>query len=115
MSKKIYISLKETESLILNKYLTIPKNRLQIQRAQAKFSVNIYVKKENLLVKDESYIVLFSTVEKFEIPKKEELLFLNHYRVPSGMISTEDRMVRDTKKEEYTLPLENETNKLEPN
>lgn len=106
MSQKIYISLKESEDLIFNKSLTVPENRLEIEQARGLLSINVNVIIEDLLLKNGKYIILFSAVRKVEIPKEDINLFLNHYRVPAGLINTIERKVRDVSKDNNTLPFE---------
>lgn len=109
MSQKVYISLKESEDLIFDKSLTVPKNRLDIQRAQDLLSVNIVVDPGDLLEESNQYLILFSAIKIFDIPEDEINLFVNHYRVPTGLINTIGRKVRDHSKRKNTLPfVENE-------
>ncbi|MDG4945731.1 hypothetical protein NMK71_04835 [Weeksellaceae bacterium KMM 9713] len=106
MSQKIYISLKESESLIFNKSLNVLEKRLEIEQAKGLLSVNIIVNNEDLLYINGEYIVLLSAVRKFEIPREDLNLFLNHYKVPPGLINTVDRKVRDIFKNEIKLSFE---------
>lgn len=94
--KKIYISLKEAENLIFHKCLIIPKNRLDIKRAQGLFSINFSIDETKLLDYDTKYAILFSSVLFFEIPEKELNLFINHYKLPLGLIELSPREIRDT-------------------
>jgi hypothetical protein len=92
---KIYISLKEAEKLIFNKCFVIAKERLDIKRPEKLLAITISLKPENLQEFENSYLILFSAVTIFGIPKKEQNLFLNHYRVPLGLIELSSRNIRD--------------------
>lgn len=97
MENKIYISLKEAENLVFNKLIVIPQERLQIERAQKDWSIAVFADKERLLEYKNQIILLAGSVLKYEIPQKEENLFLNHYRLPKGMILLADRKYRESK------------------
>lgn len=101
---KIYISLKETEHLIFNKHLCLPHNRSEVKRAQADFSISIYVDESKLIKEEEQIIVLYSIIKHFEIPEKEVSLFQNIYNIPLGMFEPVKRKVRDS--DRNTLELE---------
>ncbi len=93
---KIYISLQESESLIFQKILIINKERPQlITRRRDIYSVLLGILPEKIVEQDDKLIIFSSIVDFFEIPEKEEILFLNHYNVPYGKIKTIDRDVRD--------------------
>ncbi|MEC5167242.1 uncharacterized protein YdcH (DUF465 family) [Flavobacterium sp. PL11] len=95
-TKEIYISLKEAENLIFSRCLILSKNRLDVKRAQGLLSVNITIEEDKLLDFESNNIVLFSAVQSFEIPDKELNLFINHYRVPMGLLKLNSRKIRDT-------------------
>lgn len=94
----IYISLIEAENLIFNKNLMFEKNRLTVKKAQGLLSVVINVDGDKLFEYKNRYIILFSAVLFFEIPEKEQNLFVNHYRVPLGLLEYSSRNIRDTSK-----------------
>jgi len=91
----IYISLKEAENLIFNRSLFFSKNRIEIKRAKGLMSITFEVEKDKLIEFKNNYVVLFSTVLSIEIPEKEQNLFLNHYRLPLGLLKFNSRCVRD--------------------
>lgn len=93
---KIYISLKEAENLIFNRSLIFTKNRVDIKKAQGLLSVNISIEKDKLIEFKNNYLILFSAILYFEIPEKDKNLFLNHYKVPLGLLEFSPRNVRDT-------------------
>lgn len=93
--KKIYISLKETEDLIFNRILDLPKSRLEIISAQGLFRVSVYINGGNLIEHQSKIIILFSAVQLFEIPEKERSLFLVHYKIPEGLLLVSRRLVKD--------------------
>jgi|GEM_PF-3738924 len=96
MEQKIYISLSEAEGLVFNKLLIIPKSRFKIGKAQNVWSIAVYVL-ENTIVDFNSHLLITgNSVLKYEIPDKEENLFLNHFRVPKGLIETKDRLIRES-------------------
>jgi hypothetical protein len=96
---KIYISLKETEELIFNRCLVFSINRLEVKRAQGLMSIAFEIEKSKLIEFENNYVVLFSAVRSFEIPEKEQNLFLNHYRLPLGLLEYSTRIVRDSSNE----------------
>tara|TARA_R110001606_G_scaffold393642_1_gene563739 strand:- start:785 stop:2572 length:1788 start_codon:yes stop_codon:yes gene_type:complete len=99
MEQKIYISLKESESLIFNKIILIPKTRLQIERAQKDWSIALFVKYDNIIEYVGYILLVAGGVIRYEIPTKEENLFLNHFRVPKGLLVLADRKYRESKTE----------------
>lgn len=99
MEQKIYISLKESESLIFNKIILIPKTRLQIERAQKDWSIALFVKYDNIIEYVGHILLVAGGVIRYEIPTKEENLFLNHFRVPKGLLVLADRKYRESKTE----------------
>ncbi|MDT0293527.1 hypothetical protein ACFQ3R_13125 [Mesonia ostreae] len=96
MEQKIYISLKESENLVFNKLIIIPKSRFQISRAQKDWSIALFVIEENLIEHNERLFITSGSVIKYEIPEKEENLFINHFRVPKGLLVIAKREVRDS-------------------
>jgi hypothetical protein len=96
---KIYISLKEAEELIFNRFLIFAINRIEVKRAQGLMSITFEIEKNKLIEFENNYVVLFSTVRSFEIPEKEQNLFLNHYRLPLGLLEYSTRIVRDSSNE----------------
>jgi hypothetical protein len=99
MEKRVYLSLIEAEGLIFNKILFLPKSRLGIKQAQKDLSIVTLVKTEFISELESQIIIFSSSISSFEIPEKEETLFLNHFRVPKGLISTSGRLYRESKKE----------------
>lgn len=96
---KIYISLEEAEQLVFNRIVILSPNRLEVKRAQASLSVSISIKQELLIANEADIVILFSAVDHFEIPEKDEILFTNHYKVPLGLLVLNSRNVRDVEKE----------------
>lgn len=110
MDFKIYISLREAENIIFKKIIFIPKNRLEVERAQKNWSVAIFLDNDTIVeVDNEQLAIVAGAVTVFEIPEKEENLFLNHFRVPKGLIKLADRKYRDEKneKKEINFPDDN--------
>ncbi|WP_271393753.1 hypothetical protein [Aequorivita sinensis] len=97
MEQKIYISLKEAESLVFNKIIILPETRLGIERAQKDWSIAVYIKNETFTEYANQIVLVAGAVLKFEIPLKEENLFLNHFRVPKGLLVLADRKYRESK------------------
>lgn len=93
--QKIFLSIEEVEQLIFKKILYIPEQRTTINRAQASFSVAVIVDHKHFIVCDSKIVIFISGVLQFEIAQADQNLFLNHYHLPSGLISLIDRKVRD--------------------
>lgn len=92
---KIYITLAEAEKLIFNKMLVVESERLEIKTAQQQYSVAIAVYDQRLVSDKKTLLVLISAIEYFEIPEEDQGIFLNHYKVPRGLIKAVDRKVKD--------------------
>lgn len=103
---RFLISLKETESLIFNKILVLPYKRTEIKRRSKDYSVKIEVDKKLILFNNNKWIILFSSIQKFEIPENDLNLFKNHYRLPLGFISIKKVEVRDSKSINEEIPYE---------
>jgi hypothetical protein len=100
MEKKIYISLKETENFVFNKIIIIPARRLQIERAQKDWSIDVKVDLENIIEYNDLVFLVAGAIKNFEIPADEENLFLNHFRVPKGLTTPISRRdFRDSKED----------------
>lgn len=99
----IYISLKEAEDLVFNRILEIPIYRKNISKAQSIYSVSLEINEDFLIETNSNYIILFSAVLSFEIPEKDKSLFLLHFKLPEGLISTKTRLVRDKAPKEENL------------
>lgn len=108
MEQKIYISLKEAENLVFNKIIILPKTRLDVVRAQKDWSIAIYIKNETFTEYANLIVLVAGAVLKFEIPLKEENLFLNHFRVPKGLLVLADRKYRESNDEDKTLDFPDE-------
>lgn len=108
MEQKIYISLKEAENLIFNKIILIPKTRLQIERAQKDWSIALFVKYDTIINYKDQILLVAGGILKYEIPTKEENLFLNHFRVPKGLLVLADRKYRESKTEGEIINFPNE-------
>jgi hypothetical protein len=94
---KIYISLKEAENLIFNRILDLSKERLVVHRAKGLFSVSININEDDLIEHNSKIIILFSAIQLFEVLEKDRNLFLNHLKIPEGLllVSKSREMVRD--------------------
>jgi len=93
---KIYITLKEAENLIFNRFLIVPNERLKVTKAKELFSINILVNSSGLVeTHDSNLIILFSAINTFEIPEVEKSLFLNNFFIPAGMIKETARKFKD--------------------
>lgn len=92
---KIYITLTEAEKLIFNKILVVEAERLEIKKAQQQYSVAIAVYDSRLVSEKKILLVLISDIKYFEIPKVDQGIFINHYKVPRGLIKAVERKVRD--------------------
>lgn len=112
---KIYISLVETEALVFQKILKVPENRLQIERAQKTLSVSLVLNEEYLIRDGNFIIILSSAVDAFEIPEKEENLFLNHFKIPAGKVLLKDRQVREDPTDEFDFADEEQKDSEEIN
>ena len=100
---KVYISLKEAEELIFNRCLVVREGRFDITRAQGLFSICLFIYGDMLSNHGGSKLILFSAINYFEIPENDENLFINHYRIPLGLIKTNGRKVRDVSKNEIPI------------
>lgn len=100
---KVYISLKEAEELIFNRCLVIREDRFDVKRAQGLLSICLFIDGEMLTNHSENKLVLFSAINCFEIPENDENLFINHYRIPLGLVKTNVRKVRDISKNEMPI------------
>ena len=104
MEQKIYVSLKEAEDLVFNKIILIPNHRLKITSAQKNLSITLFVANNLLIESNEQLFITSGAVMEYEIPKKEKNLFLNHLKVPKGLISISSRKVRDKQSDEFSFP-----------
>lgn len=100
---QLLLTLRETENLIFKRYLILGIHRLKIKKIQGNLSVRIDFPNEELIMFEEEFLLLFSSVAQFEIPEKECNLFLNHYRIPKGYLKLDKRVVRD-KVDEMDIP-----------
>ena len=104
MEHKLYISLAEAENLVFKKLIIIPKNRLEVERAQKDWSIAIFIENDRIINVDNNQIAIVAgAVKVYEIPEKEENLFLNHFRVPKGLVDLASRKYRDTTKEKKEI------------
>ena len=93
---KIYITLKEAENLIFNRFLIIPTSRLKVTKAKELFSINILVNNLGIIKTGEHNLtILFAAVNTFEIPEVEKSLFINSFFMPAGMIKETSRKFKD--------------------
>lgn len=96
---KIFISLKEAESLIFNKMVAIPSSRLiEVKKRGGNYSIIPELDHSKVFVLKNHIIIFSSAVKNFDIPKDDFNLFRNHYRVPVGLLSTSDVKFKDVKK-----------------
>lgn len=96
--KKIYISLKQVEQLVFDKMTIILESQLRLTRAQREFSIRVTTIDDSSytdLKNDKMVILTSGAIVKFEIPKKEENLIVNHFRIPKGMYTTTERKAKD--------------------
>jgi hypothetical protein len=100
---KVYISLKEAEELIFNRCLIVREGRFDITRAQGLFSICLFIDGDMLSSHGDNKLILFSAINCFEIPENDENLFINHYRIPLGLVKTSGRKVRDVSKNEMAI------------
>jgi hypothetical protein len=100
---KVYISLKEAEELIFNRCLVIREDRFDVKRAQGLLSICLFIDGEMLTNHSENKLVLFSAINCFDIPEEEKNLFINHYRIPLGLIKLSERKVRDISKNQMPI------------
>ncbi|WP_418637591.1 hypothetical protein [Winogradskyella sp.] len=96
MEQKIYISLKEAEHLVFDKMIIIPQTRLKIEKAQKDWSIRLFLNTNSIINYNTQMIIVAGAVIKYEVPQKEENLFLNHFRVPKGLMELADRNYRDS-------------------
>jgi hypothetical protein len=100
---KVYVSLKEAEELIFNRCLILREGRFDIARAQGLLSICLFLNGNMLSNHGENKLILFTAINYFEIPENDENLFINHYRIPLGLVKTSGRKVRDVSKNEMTI------------
>lgn len=87
--KKIIISIKEAETLIHKGSLILKRNDLS--RRNNTYRVVMFLRREINLSEDTKCVILYSDVEEFEIYSFDEIVFVNHFRVPTGMLKVINR------------------------
>ena len=113
---KVYITLLEAENLIFNKMLEVESSRIESEenedkqtKAKKNYKIKINFDDQNLFLRSENLrIIVISAVNKFEIPKDDKSIFINHYKVPHGLVETAERQFKDPPNNERTgeLPLD---------
>ncbi len=96
---KIYISLNEAEKLVFNKVLILESVRQNVVQAQKNWAIAIYLRNEPIQINSDYLLIHSADISQFEIPEKEENLFLSHYKVPKGLYTTNPRKFKDDKNE----------------
>lgn len=104
MSKKIIISLKEAETLIHKGSLIL--NRKILTSANNNYRVKLILNKENTLTKNGCPVFLFSDIHQFEIFEIDLISFLNHYKVPPGLLKIKKSVPKFITKNKENLQLE---------
>ena len=92
---ELLITLKESEDLIFNRQLILVDHRMGIENIKDNLCVKVEFSKDELILIEGGFILLFSSVTQFEIPEKDFNLFFNHYRIPKGYLKPIKRIVRD--------------------
>jgi hypothetical protein len=92
---ELLLTLKESEDLIFNRHLILGNHRLDIAKIKDNLSIKVEFSKDEIILIDGGFILLFSSVTQFEIPEKDFNLFFNHYRIPKGYLKPIKRIVRD--------------------
>lgn len=100
---KVYISLKEAEELIFNSCLIVREDRFDVKRAQGLLGISLYLNGNMLSNHGVNKLILFSAINYFEVPENDKNLFINHYRIPLGLLKTSGRKVRDVSKNEMAI------------
>lgn len=97
---KLYITLSEAEKLIFEKILVVDESRQKVNRAQAMYSIALYINENRIIKAGTKLIIVSSAIEKYEIPESDEALFLNTYKLPKGLIDTKRRKFKDISAEQ---------------
>jgi hypothetical protein len=92
---ELLLTLKESEDLIFNRHLILGFHRLEIEKIKDNLSIKVEFSEDQKILIKGGFILLFSSVTKFEIPEKDFNLFINHYRIPKGYLKPIKRIVRD--------------------
>lgn len=94
---KIYISLNEAESLVFNKVLILERVRQNVVQAQKNWAIAVFLRNEPIQINADYLLIHSANISQFEIPEKEENLFLSHFKVPKGLYTTKSRNFREDK------------------
>lgn len=84
MSKEIIISVNEADTLIHKGSLILSRDNKT--RRSNTYRVIMILNKEIGLSEDTKSVVLYSDVKEFEVYSLDEIVFINHFRVPLGML-----------------------------
>lgn len=108
MNKEIIISVKEAETLIHKGSLVL--DRKEVPSVNDSYRVKMILNREDILEPRKKLVVLFSDVRQFEIYKSDEIAFVNHFRVPRGLLKITSKTYESSKsnKEEQASFIENE-------
>src|SRR5690606_35079563 len=79
--------------------ITIPVSRLGVIRAQQDWSIDIKIDENHLIEYNGLLFLAAGAVKNFGSPPEEENLFLNHFRVPKGLINLVDRKFKERKED----------------
>lgn len=94
--KRIYLTTEQIENLIFHKIIILSENDVQRERASNRYKFSVLVEEDKVIKQDKQYIIFFSAVSKFEIPKSEKNLYLHHFHIPLGLLEVVNRSVPTT-------------------
>jgi hypothetical protein len=91
--KKIFLSLSQLEQLIFNKIVCIKSKQLDKTKASGEYKYNILMDEDKILHFQNDLIILFSAVNKIEIPEIEANLISNQFNIPAGLVNLVKRNI----------------------
>lgn len=100
--KEIIISIKEAETLIHKGSLIL--SRKDLTRRSNTNRVIMILTKEVVLSEDTESVIFYSEVKEFEIYSSDEVAFINHFRVPPGMLKVINKTIKVNKESKEKEP-----------
>ena len=104
MSKKIYITYKQIETLCFSKIIFISDAdaQLDLNRSKKHYEFAVFIDEKDIVKEKEHIVLFFSSIIKIEIPKSEFNLFKNQFKLPLGLLDLANRNIPKDKNPEIT-------------
>jgi hypothetical protein len=104
MSKKIYITYKQIETLCFSKIIFISDAdaQLDLSRSKKHYEFAVFIDEKDIVKEKEHIVLFFSSIIKIEIPKSEFNLFKNQFKLPLGLLDLANRNIPKDKNPEIT-------------